>query len=112
MPAAVITLVFEKSSQSVRSPAGGVLLDRGLAERFEEREPPVARERDLRAGIAAFRDLPRDQRPQAIERRLVESELVGARGLEREVVAVRGAAGRVSVMSLMAGMSGPELSRG
>ena len=79
MPAAVITLVFEKSSHSVRSPAA-VCFDRGFAERFEQRETPVPRERDLRARIAAFGDLASDQRAQTVERGLVESELVGGRG--------------------------------
>jgi hypothetical protein len=56
--------------------------DRGSAERLEQREAPVPGKRDLRARIAALRDMRFDQLLEPRERRLVKAELDGTRHLE------------------------------
>ena len=58
-------------------------VDRGSAKTFEQREPAVSRERDLRTRIAALGDVAFDQPAQTRERGLVETELGGACLLER-----------------------------
>ena len=66
---AVMTLVLEKSSQSVSSRAAcAIRLDARVAEALEQGELAVASHRDLRAGIPAGRDVAVDQLGEAFER--------------------------------------------
>src|SRR5690606_32417480 len=58
-------------------------LDRGTAEGLVQREPAVARERDLRSGIASAPNVRVDEAAQTLQRRDVKSQLLGARRLQR-----------------------------
>jgi hypothetical protein len=55
-----------------------------VAERLEQRELPVPRERDLRAGIATCVDLAPNEFAQLCKRTLVQTEVRGAGCLENE----------------------------
>ena len=83
----VSTLVWLNSRNSV-SPVAGTLraLGLGVAIGAEQRQLAVPRQRDLRAGIAAFLDMLADQPVEMLERLAGKAERRGVAGGQRVVV--------------------------